>query len=173
MKDLHRVLLWEDAVRIFERDFLPGIRLTEQRNNDGQPWVDSCMRREAWNNWPDSLCEDGRISDWQYENWSQPESCEKETKELKNVGRYSDLQRRVYCVSKLLLSLGKVSGFKKGKKMKVGDRVQEFFIGPGNAGTITCVSDDQGYNYVTVLWDGNIKDLFAAKANLRDLKKRK
>ena len=80
MRDLYRVLLWEDAVRIFERDFLPGIRMTEKRNNGGRCWVDSCMRREAWNNWTDSLCKDGRISDWQYENWSQPESCEKEPK---------------------------------------------------------------------------------------------
>lgn len=80
MRDLHRVLLWEDAVRIFERDFLPSIRQTEKRNNGGRAWVDSCMRREAWNNWTDSLCKDGRISDWQYENWSQPESCEKEPK---------------------------------------------------------------------------------------------
>jgi len=55
--------------------------------------------------------------------------------------------------------------------MQVGDRVQEFFIGPGKAGTITWVSDDQGFNYVTVLWDGNTKDLFAAKDHLRDLKK--
>ena len=80
MRDLPRVMLWEDAVRIFERDFLPGIRQTEKRNNAGRCWVDSCMRREAWNNWTDSLRKDGRISDWQYENWSQPESCEKEPK---------------------------------------------------------------------------------------------
>ena len=80
MRDLHRVLLWEDAVRIFERDFLPSIRQTEKRNNGGRAWVDYCMRREAWNTWTDSLCKDGRISDWQYENWSQPESCEKEPK---------------------------------------------------------------------------------------------
>jgi hypothetical protein len=57
--------------------------------------------------------------------------------------------------------------------MKVGDRVQEFFIGPGKTGTITWVSDDQGFNHVTVLWDGNTTDLFAAKAHLRDLKKEK
>jgi hypothetical protein len=32
--------------------------------------------REAWNNWTDGLCKDGEISDWQYENWSQPDSCD-------------------------------------------------------------------------------------------------
>ena len=71
MRDLYRVILWEDAVRIFERDFLPGIRHTERKN--GFKGVDKCMRREAWNN-----CKDGRISDWQYENWSQPDCCEKD-----------------------------------------------------------------------------------------------
>tara|TARA_R100001594_G_C3993356_1_gene252920 strand:+ start:398 stop:637 length:240 start_codon:yes stop_codon:yes gene_type:complete len=76
MRDLYRVILWEDAVRIFERDFLPGIRHTERKN--GFKGVDKCMRREAWNNWTDSLCKDGRISDWQYENWSQPDCCEKD-----------------------------------------------------------------------------------------------
>ena len=80
MRDLPRVMLWEDAVRIFERDFLPSIRQTEKRNNAGRCWVDSCMRREAGNNWTDSLCKDGRIADWQYENWSHPESGEKEPK---------------------------------------------------------------------------------------------
>ena len=80
MRDLHRVLLWEDAVRIFERDFLPSIRQTEKRNNGGRAWVDGPMRREAWNNFTDFLCKDNRISDWQYENWSQPECCEKEPK---------------------------------------------------------------------------------------------
>jgi len=78
MRDLYRVILWEDAVKMFEQDILPGIRQVEKRNNGGRTWVDSCMRREAWNNWTDSLCKNGEISDWQYENWGQPDSCEKE-----------------------------------------------------------------------------------------------
>jgi len=52
-----------------------------------------------------------------------------------------------------------------------GDRVQEFFIGPGKTGTITWVSDDQDFNHVTVLWDGNTKDLFAPKCHLREISK--
>lgn len=76
MRDLHTVILWEDAVKMFERDILPNIRQTERRN--GSKGIDSCMRSEAWNNWTDGLCKAGEISDWQYENWSQPESCEKE-----------------------------------------------------------------------------------------------
>ena len=78
MRDLHTVILWEDAVKMFEQDVLPSIRHTERRN--GFNGVDKPMRREAWNNWTDGLCKDGLISDWQYENWSQPESCEKEPK---------------------------------------------------------------------------------------------
>ena len=76
MRDLHTVILWEDAVRMFERDILPNIRQTERRN--GSKGIDSCMRSEAWNNWTDGLCKAGEISDWQYENWSQPDCCEKE-----------------------------------------------------------------------------------------------
>jgi hypothetical protein len=76
MRDLYRVILWEDAVKMFERDILPGIRQVERRN--GSKSVDSCMRREEWNNWTDSLCKAGQISDWQYENWSHPDACEKE-----------------------------------------------------------------------------------------------
>tara|TARA_Y100001951_G_C11198349_1_gene215637 strand:- start:540 stop:716 length:177 start_codon:yes stop_codon:yes gene_type:complete len=42
-----------------------------------QEWLkenrfDYVAKREAWNNWTDSLCKDGKITSWQYENWSQP-----------------------------------------------------------------------------------------------------
>ena len=40
---------------------------------DGIP--DWPARREAWNNFTDMLCKDHRISDWQYDNWSQPDCC--------------------------------------------------------------------------------------------------
>ena len=40
---------------------------------DGIP--DWPARREAWNNFTDMLCKDRRISDWQYDNWSQPDCC--------------------------------------------------------------------------------------------------
>ena len=59
MRDLHTVILWEDAVRMFERDILPNIRQTERRN--GSKGIDSCMRSEAWNNWTDGLCKAGNM----------------------------------------------------------------------------------------------------------------
>ena len=34
---------------------------------------DGPARRETWNNWTDSLCKDGQISDWQYMKWSHPD----------------------------------------------------------------------------------------------------
>ena len=33
---------------------------------------DYVAKRETWNNWTDSLCKDGLITSWQYENWDQP-----------------------------------------------------------------------------------------------------
>ena len=27
---------------------------------------------QDWNNWTDILCKEGRITDWQYNNWSNP-----------------------------------------------------------------------------------------------------
>jgi len=80
MRDLHTVMLWEEAEAYFIENILPGIRETERLYGRMLDSIDRPMRREAWNNWTDSLCKDGRISDWQYENWSQPESCEKEPK---------------------------------------------------------------------------------------------
>ena len=34
--------------------------------------ADAVARREAWNNFTDSLCKDGMISDRQYDTWSNP-----------------------------------------------------------------------------------------------------
>ncbi len=39
---------------------------------DEIPEHDDTARREAWNNWTDSLCEDGRITTEQYEGWGNP-----------------------------------------------------------------------------------------------------
>jgi len=74
-KNLDRVILWEQAVEMFEETELPAIRETE-RNVLG--YIDKPMRREAWNNWTDMLCKTEQISDWQYENWNQPECCERD-----------------------------------------------------------------------------------------------
>ena len=55
----------------FETGILPFV--TESYERDGEP--DLPARSEAWNNWTDGLCTDEQISDWQYENWSQPACC--------------------------------------------------------------------------------------------------
>ena len=38
-----------------------------------KPWMkDPTFRREAWNNWTDSLHKDGQITAAQYNSWSHP-----------------------------------------------------------------------------------------------------
>ena len=70
-RDIDSPILWKDAVEYFNCDILSSVE--KQYEQDGIP--DWPARRETWNNWTDSLCKDGQISDWQYENWSQPKSC--------------------------------------------------------------------------------------------------
>jgi hypothetical protein len=71
MRDISSPILHADACDQFEFDILPFVR--DEYEEDGEP--DWPARRESWNNWTDSLCKDGQISDWQYENWSQPRVC--------------------------------------------------------------------------------------------------
>jgi hypothetical protein len=71
MRDISNPILHTDACDQFEFDILPFIQ--DEYEEDGEP--DWPARREGWNNWTDSLCKDGLISDWQYENWSQPRVC--------------------------------------------------------------------------------------------------
>jgi hypothetical protein len=78
MKNLSTVMLWEEAEAYFIENHLPIIRVLERRNGYEHGSIDGPRRREAWNNWTDMLCKSGEISDWQYENWSQPECCERE-----------------------------------------------------------------------------------------------
>ena len=77
MRDIDNPMLWADAVRYFEDNILP-LLIIEETESQGGRWqhVDEALRCETWNNWTDSLCKDGQISDWQYENWSQPDCCE-------------------------------------------------------------------------------------------------
>ena len=65
---LPRVMLHSEASKFFEYEILPTVRFAYER--DGIP--DWPARREAWNDWTDSLCKDGIISEWQYNNWSHP-----------------------------------------------------------------------------------------------------
>jgi len=69
--NLDDVKLWSDAVDEFNAHVLPVVKMDFEQ--DGV--ADWPARREAWNNFTDMLCKNLDISDWQYENWSQPASC--------------------------------------------------------------------------------------------------
>ena len=69
--NLDTVKLWSDAVNEFNTYVLPQVKLDFEQEGV----ADWPARREAWNNWTDFLCKNLEISDWQYENWSQPASC--------------------------------------------------------------------------------------------------
>jgi hypothetical protein len=70
-RDINNPILHAQAVENFNDFILPIVK--QGMEQDGEP--DYIARSEAWNNWTDSLCKDGQISDWQYENWSHPDSC--------------------------------------------------------------------------------------------------
>ena len=65
---LDTVITFDQACVIFREDILPYV--IERYESDGIK--DGPARRETWNNWTDSLCKNGQISDWQYANWSHP-----------------------------------------------------------------------------------------------------
>jgi hypothetical protein len=74
--NLNTVMTYAQAVETFTEDIIP--MLIEQETEDqGGQWqqVDSVFRWNEWINWTDFLCKDGQISDWQYENWPQPDCC--------------------------------------------------------------------------------------------------
>jgi hypothetical protein len=71
MNNLHHVITWDQACLQFEEHILPVIIASYEQ--DGIP--DWPARSEAWNDWTDSLCKCGQISDWQYANWSQSPLC--------------------------------------------------------------------------------------------------
>jgi len=58
----------KETIAEFRQTILPEVR--KQYEADGR--VDTIARREAWNNWTDALCKDGRITTRQYETWSNP-----------------------------------------------------------------------------------------------------
>ena len=69
--NLDSVMTRDEAIEIFDNHILPIVK--QNMEPDGQ--IDEPARSEAWNNWTDSLCQDGLISDWQYDNWSHPRCC--------------------------------------------------------------------------------------------------
>ena len=48
---------------------LPTLQQREQRWGNG---IDRVARREDWNNYADALCQEGKITPWQCENWTHP-----------------------------------------------------------------------------------------------------
>ena len=71
--NLDTVMTRDEAIEIFDNHILPIVK--QNMEPDGQ--IDIPARSEAWNNWTDAMCKDGQISDWQYENWTHPPSCER------------------------------------------------------------------------------------------------
>ena len=69
--NLDSVMTWEQACEQVASEILPHMQTIYEQ--DGKP--DWPARSETWNNWTDSLCKGGQISDWQYENWSQSPLC--------------------------------------------------------------------------------------------------
>ncbi len=72
-KNLSKVMTHEQAVFIFEHQMMPDILMIEASQSGGP---DNPLRCETWNNWIDSLCKSRQISDWQFENWTPPPSCD-------------------------------------------------------------------------------------------------
>ena len=58
----------DQAMKIFKEEILPSI--IKRYEMDGIK--DKPARAEAWNNFTDSLCEDGQITNKQYNNWTNP-----------------------------------------------------------------------------------------------------
>lgn len=45
---------------------------TFMMNRSGRTWLDSVARDEAWKDYTDGLCEDGRITREQCDGWTSP-----------------------------------------------------------------------------------------------------
>lgn len=58
----------KQALAMFRLEILPHVRETYEQ--DGK--VDAVARREAWNNWTDSLCKGRQITSRQYDTWDNP-----------------------------------------------------------------------------------------------------
>lgn len=56
---------------ITKRDALVMFQDIKESIREGHP-CDRIMLAEAWSNFTDSLCKDGIISEYQYNNWTNP-----------------------------------------------------------------------------------------------------
>jgi hypothetical protein len=70
--NLYKVITRDEAIPMFDSFVLPNVIAQFEQDGD----FDEIARSETWNNWTDMLREEKRISDWQYENWTHPKSCE-------------------------------------------------------------------------------------------------
>ncbi len=61
----------KEVVAEFKETILPGIKETEKVRG----YRDLPMRSEAWSNFVDTLYNDGKVTDSQAFNWSQPACC--------------------------------------------------------------------------------------------------
>lgn len=59
-----------EALKEFREHVLPYVRARYER--DGR--INRIALWEAWNDWTDALCKDGRITTRQYERWDNPYS---------------------------------------------------------------------------------------------------
>lgn len=65
---MSKKLTKKEALQEFNQYILPHVVHTYEQ--DGIK--DHPARREAWNDYTDTLCKDGRITDWQYSFWTNP-----------------------------------------------------------------------------------------------------
>ena len=71
MKNLNTVMKRDEAIKDFEVTYVPVILAREKVNGKR----DMPLRRQLWNDFYDSLNKNGLISDWQADNWTQPDFC--------------------------------------------------------------------------------------------------
>ena len=57
-----------EAVREYRAKVLPWVRAQYESDRT----IDAPARREAWNNFTDYLCKEGRITSKQYNTWGHP-----------------------------------------------------------------------------------------------------
>jgi len=62
-----------DAISQFMESTFTTLREVEEMRGGK---IDLPFRREAWNVYVDNLHRDGQITDWQADNWGQPEILE-------------------------------------------------------------------------------------------------
>ena len=61
---MEKYMTKKDAEKIFKENFLTGLNKK-----------DKILIKTTWNDFTDSLCKDGQISEKQYNNWDYPRFC--------------------------------------------------------------------------------------------------